>query len=81
MLLEKNNMDFLVIQDDKSVIASVEEYANAGMEILIQEFLGDYLIGNANEQQLDPGFSKELPKQFLHFIFEQVDTASSRKPK
>lgn len=74
MLLEENSMDFLAIQDDKSVIARAEEYANAGMEILIQEFLGDYLISSAGGQQLDPGCSRELPKQFLHFVFEQIDT-------
>lgn len=73
MLLEENDMDFLAIQDDKLVIARIEEYANAGMEILTEEFLGDYLISSAGQQQLDPGCSKELPKQFLHYIFEQID--------
>lgn len=74
MLLEENAMDFSVIHDDKYVIARIEEYANAGMELLIQEFLSDYLIGKTGEQQLDPLCCKELPKQFLHFIFEQIDT-------
>lgn len=74
MLLEQNGMDFLAIQDDKSVIAKIEEYANAGIDILMQDFLGDYTITNGGELQLDPGCSKELSKQFLHFVFEQIDT-------
>lgn len=74
MLLEQNGMDFLAIQDDKSVMAKIEEYANAGMDILVRDFLNDYTITNGGELQLDPGCSKELPKQFLHFVFEQIDT-------
>jgi hypothetical protein len=73
MLLEEHGMDFLRIQDDKAVMARVEEYANAGMEILIEEFLSDYLITGGGELQLDPGASKELPKNFLHFVFEQIE--------
>lgn len=73
MVLEENNNDFNTIQDDKVVLSRIEEYANGGMELLINEFLNDYLLPNANEPQLDPGYSKELPKNFLHFIFEQID--------
>lgn len=73
MLLEENKMDFLSIQDDKAVMSRVEEYANAGMDILMEEFLADYVITNGGELQLDPGYSKELPKHFLHFVFEQID--------
>lgn len=74
MLLEEHSMDFAAIQDDRTVMARVEEYANAGMEILMDEFLSDYMISSAGEQQLDPGCSKELPKHFLHYVFEQADT-------
>lgn len=70
MLLEENEMDFLKIQDDKAVMSRIEEYANAGMEILIEEFLGDYVIASGSELQLDPGYNRELPKHFLHFLFD-----------
>lgn len=73
MILEENQIDFRIIQDDKAVISRIEEYANAGMEILIEQFLGDYLITTESQRQLDPGYSKELPKHFLHFLFEQID--------
>lgn len=76
ILLDEKDMNFMAIQDDRVVIARIEEYANAGMEILIAEFLNDYLISNRGESQLDVGYNKELPKHFLHFVFEQIDVES-----
>jgi hypothetical protein len=76
MLLSGNNMDFSSIGDDKIVMSAIEEYANGGMSILLDEFLVDYIINNKSEPQLDPGHNKELPKNFLHFIFERADSIS-----
>jgi hypothetical protein len=73
MLLKENDMDYFKVQDDKIVIARVEEYANAGIEILINEFLHDYIINSGGIPQLDTSCSKELPKNFLHYVFEQID--------
>ena len=73
MTLKDGNMDFSGLHDDKKVISKMEGYANAGMDILIAEFLHDYLLVNAEEPQLDPASCKELPKTFLHFLFEQAD--------
>ena len=73
LILEENNMNFLAIQDEKEIISTVEEYSNAGMDILIEQFLSDYLITSGGEPQLDQGNSKELPKHFLHFVYEQID--------
>ena len=39
MILEKKDMELSSIADDKVVIAEMEKYANAGMEILIDDFL------------------------------------------
>jgi hypothetical protein len=72
-VLEENNMDFNAIQDDKREITRIEEYANAGMELLIDCFLKDYLLQNSNGFQLDSGVSQEISKEFLHFIFDQVE--------
>lgn len=77
MLLEDNNMDFASIQDDKIVMGRMEEYASAGMEILLDEFLNDYVLGNKQEPQLDPVNSRELPKNLLHFIFERIGEIDS----
>lgn len=43
MLLQENEMDFNVVQDDKKVIARVEEFSNGGMEILLDECLDGYV--------------------------------------
>lgn len=76
IVLEENKMDFSSIQDDKKVIARVEEYANAGMKLLIEGFLKDHLLQGSKDIQLDSGVSKEIPKEFLHFIFDQVDVST-----
>ena len=49
--------------------------------MLIEEFLGDYLVSGAGEPQLEHACSKELPKDFLHFIFEQIDTVTDGSSK
>jgi len=72
IMLEENEMDLEAIKDDKIVLAEIEKYANAGMEILLEEFLSDYLIKNKTELKLNTADSKELPKALLHFIYEQL---------
>jgi len=76
MILEQHNFDYTTVADDKEVLATIEGYANAGVDILIAEFLGDYLLASskATDPQLDTTCSKELPKQFVHFIFEQLES-------
>lgn len=75
MLLEQNDYDFSVIMDDKEVLMVIEEYANAGMEVIIDGFLSSYLLPSSKgkEPQLDPSCSKTLPKDFLHYILEQSE--------
>lgn len=76
MILEKHAFDYSRISDDKSVLLLIEGYANGGMEILLNDFLDDYLLpgSRGKEMQLDPSCCRELPKQFLHYIFEQSES-------
>lgn len=76
MVLEKNAFDYEKVSEDKDVLAIIEGYANAGMDILIKDFLGDYLLpsSRSTDPQLDPTCCKELPKNFVHFIFEQSES-------
>lgn len=76
IILEQNDFDYAKVVDDKNTLVVIESYANAGMDILIEEFLVDYLIPNSKDTdpQLDPASCKELPKQFIHFIFEQSES-------
>ena len=70
MVLEENNMELSAIKDDKSVIAEIEKYADAGMEILIDECLSDFLL--KKELRLDPTTSRELPRTLLFYINEKL---------
>ncbi len=75
MIFEKSNFDYEKLSEDKKVLEIVERYANAGVKILIEDFLEDYLLPNSNNStpQLDPACCRGLPKQFVHFIFEQAE--------
>lgn len=72
IVLSDNNMDFNAVQDDNEVIGKIEEYANAGMGILIDEFLKDFLLSKKEEPQLDFSCARDLPKVFLNFLFEHA---------
>lgn len=71
ILLEENDMNFAVIQDDQKVISQMEQYANGGMDFLIEDFLHNYLIQASNELALDSSASQELAKELLGYVFEQ----------
>ena len=73
MMLEQNNMDFRTIQDQAALMAEMEEYANGGMEVLIQECLADYVADGAGEVTIEKGrFAAELPKTLLAYLEAQV---------
>jgi hypothetical protein len=78
IMIEANNMDFSSIQDDKQVIACMEEYANAGMEILLDEFLSGYIVNGSEGPTLVSSGSQELPKIVLSYIYEQLPETSLR---
>lgn len=72
MLIELNEMDFSAISEDKAVIASMEEYANGGMDILLEDILADYILDQGEDLRLDPSCSKELPKVLLAYVYEKA---------
>jgi hypothetical protein len=72
MLIEANDMDFTVIADDKTVISTIEEYANAGMNVLIEDVLGEYTLSRGDDLRIDPSCSKELPKVLLAYVYEKA---------
>ncbi|MEI8149745.1 MAG: hypothetical protein WCG53_04270 [Actinomycetes bacterium] len=76
MVLEQNDFNYGKVSDDKEVLTIIESYANGGMAILIEDLLGDYLLPTSRsaDPQLDPACCKELPKQFVHYIFEQSES-------
>ena len=71
IVLEENDMDFAQVGDDRNVIARMEEYANGGMDILINDCLKDYLAAlSGDELVLDMNAARELPKALLGYFFE-----------
>jgi hypothetical protein len=78
VMIETHDMDFTAIQDDQKVISCMEEYANAGMDILLEEILSQYVIYEADEPKIDTSSSKELPKLLLGFIHSQIPDMSLR---
>lgn len=72
ILIESNDMDFSAIADDKKVIAVMEEYANAGMQILLKDVLTDYILTRGDDIKLDPSCSKEMPKVLLAYVNEKA---------
>ena len=72
MVIESSDMDFSAIADDRIVIATMEEYANAGIQILLRGVIADYILDHGDEIRLDPGCSKELPKVLLSHVYEMA---------
>ncbi len=73
MMMHLNEFDLSVLVDDKEVMAVMQEYSNAGLELLIEDLLGSYMLRRTDvgEPQLDPSCAKTLPKDFLYYILEQ----------
>jgi len=72
ILIESSDMNFSAVVDDKAVIAVIEEYANAGMQILLEDVLADYTMDRGSDLRLDMSCSKELPKVLLAYIYEKA---------
>ncbi len=74
MVLQESGFDYQKIRDDKEVILIIEEYANSGMKILIDEFLHDYFSKGStkNDPRIDPSIGKELPKNMLNYVFDLI---------
>lgn len=72
MLIEASDMDFSRLLNDKSVIMAIEEYANAGMKILLDNLLDSFVIERGGDIRLEGGCSKELPKILLGYLYDNV---------
>lgn len=72
MMLKDNNMDFTAITDDKVVISEIEKYANAGIEMLINDVLSDYLVFANDEYKVDISSANTLPRIFLQHLYDLI---------
>lgn len=64
IFLHKNNMKFEDLGNDEEVIFLMQEYANGGMEFLIEDFLHDYIKKNSSGQYIVEN-TDEISKQLL----------------
>lgn len=72
MQLADNEMEMSSVRDDQQVITRMEEYANAGMGILIDSLLRDFTLEYEGELRLDPTSKENLPKLLLSFVFDET---------
>lgn len=72
MLLKQNGMDPTAITDDKKVISVIEDYANGGMEVLMDGLLSDFTVGDAESLRLDSSSCRDLAKSILVYISENA---------
>lgn len=68
MLLAEKDMNIASIRDDREVIRRVEEYANAGLGVLLDSFLVDFVVSIEGECSLDPSHKELLPKMLLSYV-------------
>lgn len=80
MQLEAKGYDLSVLSKDGDVVGAMEEYAAAGIEILLRECLDHYIVRNDAEPRLDVARAEDVPRAILHFIYERAPAISSSQP-
>ncbi|TYB31282.1 MAG: hypothetical protein FXF47_04945 [Candidatus Mcinerneyibacterium aminivorans] len=74
--IEEENCDYSLLSDNSiedKIINMLEEYANSGMEIFIEEFLNNYIKQSNGEYYLDFTKKNELSKIVLGYIMDKVE--------
>lgn len=69
--LVSNDMDLAAIEDDKKTIKVIEEYANGGMEILLNDLLENFVVRRDGIEMLKLS-DEDLPFSFLMLLSERA---------
>jgi hypothetical protein len=77
IIFRENDYNIKSIQDEREILNIMEEYANGGICILIEQFLKDFVIQENGLIRLDQSLSKELPKHFLYYLYNKIDFKSA----
>jgi hypothetical protein len=72
--LKDGRISFSDILDERKILTSIEEYANGGMIILLDEFLQEYVSEKEGDYFLEDSTIEELPKRFLSYIHDLIGT-------
>lgn len=71
MILESHEFDFEILRDDASILNEIQEYANAGIQLLVDDILVDYLSNKSDKvPALDPTTLVELPRTLLNYLYD-----------
>lgn len=76
MILARNGMNFSAIQDDKSVIAAVEEYSHGGMLYLVENVLHGFVVEKDGDFAVDKTVAKDLARRVTQYVFETASSGS-----
>lgn len=66
--IHESSLNIAAAANPRAIISRMEEYANGGMEVLIDELLGQYLI---SEDRLEIADNPKLSRLFLGYLYEE----------
>lgn len=69
LFVHDNKIDLSSLGDDEKIISVMQEYANGGMEFLIDEFLCDYVKKDSSGHYIVV-HTEQLPKELLINILD-----------
>ena len=71
LAMRDTDMQFSVLEDDAHVLAIAVDYAEAGMDLLIEGLLGPYLM-NGEDPALETRLTSELAWEMMKFIPDRL---------
>lgn len=70
MVLNSNAMNLESVADDRNVMDEIEEYANAGVQILITECLEDFMLDN---NRIDRIRAQDIPQEIMSYLLSVAE--------
>lgn len=71
-VLEGENGDYSLLKDGEKAVGWLQDYANGGMEILLEsDILKRFIIQKDGEIDIDCSSRDNLQKQMMYYVFKQ----------
>lgn len=75
---ENESINYALLGQDKKIFDIIQEFANTGIEILMDECLNTYLVDYEDGlKRIDPIYRDSLPLFVLSYIFEKVNSTGA----
>lgn len=71
--IAEKDKNYQILDDEKALVQIVEEYANRGMEILIENVLSNFIRENEDGYYLQFSENDLLEKGILSFIYQEYN--------